>query len=306
MLELDPPFRIRPVLEHLIQNTKVACLNGALPGGDTVALATKTEHLGGELLAPLADAVPHIFPRHSEEDSLLAFAADYHVDMGMRGIEVLDGHPLKAQAQVAFHRRYELSRVLPEVESLAGFGRNDELPEARIFGSLPPAEAIRNVDLLLVGIEAKARLPLPLRAFARQIATMDAPAGPAAVLHVPDLDDALLQHGRREAEEGHARGRETSNPPPSAKASGNRAQAARAGGPALTRNPPGTKPHLEALALGVLHRTHPPELRSPDRPSGSRSAFTRLDGSSGGCRPSARRSPSSSAGPRSRCSGASR
>ncbi|HME73216.1 MAG TPA: hypothetical protein VKM54_25610 [Myxococcota bacterium] len=213
MLELDPPFRIRPVLEHLIQNTKVACLNGALPGGDTVALATKTEHLGGELLAPLADAVPHIFPRHSEEDSLLAFAADYHVDMGMRGIEVLDGHPLKAQAQVAFHRRYELSRVLPEVESLAGFGRNDELPEARIFGSLPPAEAIRNVDLLLVGIEAKARLPLPLRAFARQIATMDAPAGPAAVLHVPDLDDALLQHGRREAEEGHARGRETSNPP---------------------------------------------------------------------------------------------
>ena len=100
----------------------MACLDGALPAGHTVALAPETEHLGGELLAPQADPVPHIFPRHSEEDSLLAFAADHHVDMGMRGIEVLDGHPLKAQAEVAFHRRHELARVLPEVQSLAGFG----------------------------------------------------------------------------------------------------------------------------------------------------------------------------------------
>src|SRR5208337_3039781 len=107
MLELDPPFRIRPALEHLIQNTKVACLDGALPGGDAVALSPETEHLGCELLAPLADAVPHVLPRHSEQDSLLASAADHHVEMGISGIEVLDGHPLKAQAQVAFHRRHE-------------------------------------------------------------------------------------------------------------------------------------------------------------------------------------------------------
>src|SRR5271166_2544048 len=112
MLEFDPPFGIRPVLEHLIENTEVARLDGALPRGDAVALATKTEHLGGELLAPQADAVPHVLPRHSEQDSLLALPADHHVDMGMSGIEVLDSHPLKAEAQVAFHRRYELSRVL--------------------------------------------------------------------------------------------------------------------------------------------------------------------------------------------------
>src|SRR5271157_2881602 len=213
MLELDPPLRIRPVLEHLIQNTKVARLDGALPGGDAVVLATKTEHLGGELLAPLADAVAHVLSRHSEEDSLLAFSADHHVDMGMRGIEVLDRHPMKAQAEIPFHRRHELARVLPEVESFTGFGRDDELPEARIFCPLPPAEAIRDVDLLCVGVEAKARPSLLLGSFARQVVPMDAPAGPAAILHVPDLDDALLQHGRREAEEGHARGRETSNPP---------------------------------------------------------------------------------------------
>src|SRR5271166_2838151 len=127
MLELDPPLRIRPSLEHLIQNTEVACLDRSLPCSDTVALATKTERLGGELLAPLADAVPHVLPWHSEQNSLSAFAADYHVDMGMRGIEVLDGHPLKAQAQVAFHRRHELAGVLPEVQSFTRFGRNDEL-----------------------------------------------------------------------------------------------------------------------------------------------------------------------------------
>src|SRR5271157_3389066 len=252
MLELDPPFRIRPVLEHLIQNTEVACLDGAFPGANAVALAPETECLGGELLAPMADAMPHVFPRHSEEDSLLAFAADHHVDMGMSGIEVLDCHPLKAQAQVAFHRRHEVARVLPEVESLAGFGRDDELPEARISGPLPPAEAIRDVDLLVMGIEAEARLSLLLGSFARQVPTVDAPSRPAAVLHVPDLDDALLQHGGREAEEGHASGRKTSESPPSAQSSGNRAQAARARGPAFALNPPGAKPHLGALALGVL------------------------------------------------------
>src|SRR5271166_3615331 len=188
MLKLDPPFRIRPALEHLIQNPEVARLDGALPGGDAVVLAPETEHLGGKLLAPQADPVPHVLPRHSEQDSLLALAADHHVDMGMRGIEVLDSHPLKAEAQVAFHRRYELSRVLPEVEPFASFGRDDELPEARISCPLPPAEAIRDVDLLLVGVEAQARLPLLLGAFARQVAPMDPPAGPAAVLRVPDLD----------------------------------------------------------------------------------------------------------------------
>jgi hypothetical protein len=132
------------VLEHLIQNTEVACFDRSLPGGHTVALATKSEHLGGELLAPPANAVPNIFPRHSEQDSLLALAADHHVDMGTRGIEVLDCHPLEAQAQIAFHRRHELARVLPEVQSVAGFGRDDELPEARIFGPLPPTQAIRD------------------------------------------------------------------------------------------------------------------------------------------------------------------
>src|SRR5271157_452936 len=306
MLELDSPFRIGPALEHLIQNTKVACLDGALPGGHAVALAPKTEHSGGELLAPLANPVPHVLPGHSEHDALLASASDHHVDMGMRGIEVLDCHPLKAQAEVAFHRRHELARVLPEVESFTGFGRDDELPEARIFGPLPPAEAIGDVDLLCVGIEAQARLSLLLGAFAHQVPTMDTPAGPAAILHVPDLDDALLQHGRGEAEEGHARGRETSDPASSAKASGNRAQAARTRGPALARNLPGAKPHLGALPFGVLHRTHPRELRPGDRPSGSRSASTSLDGSSGGCWPSARRRVMNSVGPRSRRSGTSR
>src|SRR5208283_3356091 len=163
----------------------------------------------------------------------------------------------------------------------------------------------RDVDLLLVGVEAQARLSLLLGAFARQIATMDPPSRTAAVLHVPDLDDALLQHGRREAEKGHARGRVTPYPAPSARASDNRAQAARAGSPALTRNPPGAKPHLGALTFCVQHYAHPRELRSPDRSSGSRSASTRLDGSSGGSRPSARRSPSSPAGPRSSRGGTS-
>src|SRR5208337_4947774 len=217
-----------------------------------------------------------------------------------------DRHPLKAQSQVPFHRRHELSRVLAEVQSFAGFGRDDELPEARVFGPLPPAEAIRDVDLLLVGVEAKAWPSLLLGSFACQIAPMDAPARPAAVLRVADLDDALLQHGGREAEEGHARGRETPYPAPSATASGNRAQAARAGSPALARNPPGTKPHLGALTFGVLHRTHSPEPHSGDRPRTSSSAPTSLDGSAAGRRPSARRSPSSLAGSRSRRSGTSR
>src|SRR5271157_2710564 len=63
-LELDSPLRIRPARERLVEVAIVACLDRALPGSGEVALKPEAKRLGCELLAPQADSVPHVFPRH--------------------------------------------------------------------------------------------------------------------------------------------------------------------------------------------------------------------------------------------------
>ena len=118
-LELDSPLRIRPARERLVQVAIGACLDRALPRGDKVALKPEAKRLGGELLASQAEAVPHVIPGQLELNSLVAPAAEHHVEMRMGGIEVRDSHPLEAKTEIPLHRRHEFACVLAEIESLA-------------------------------------------------------------------------------------------------------------------------------------------------------------------------------------------
>jgi len=210
-------------------------------------------------LASQTNPAAHVLPRHAEDDPLPTSAADRDVDVGVSGVEVLDAHPLEVEAQVPLHRCHELARVLAEIESLPGLGRDDELPKTRISRLFPLGEAPRDVDPLLASIEAEAALSLLLRAFPREVPTVGSPVRAPAIRRIPHLDNALLQQRRRKAEEARARARRASPPALLApKPSRNPAESARARSSALAPNSAGTKPHLEALGLGVLHRGHSP------------------------------------------------
>jgi hypothetical protein len=195
-LELDSPLRVRSALEHTIKLAKGLCLDRAFPGFGAVVLAPETEDLGSELLAPKTNPVAHVLPRHTKDHSLLASAPDRDVDVGVGGIEVLDPQPLEAEAQVSFHRRHELARVLAEIESLSGLGGDDELPKTRISRLFPLGEAARDVDPLLPSVEAEAALSLLVGAFACEVPAVGPPVGAAAIRCVPHLDNALLQQRR--------------------------------------------------------------------------------------------------------------
>jgi len=254
-LELDSSSRIRPAREHLVEVAILVRLDRTLAGSGEVALKQEAKRLGCELLASQPKSVPHIFPRQSELNSLFISAADHHMKMGMGSVEMRDSHPLEVNPEIPFCRRHEFACVFAEVESLAGFRRDDELPKARISCTLPPAEAVCDIDRFLVGVETVAGTAFLLCSFAREVTTMGAPVRAAAIRDPPYDDDASLKQRRREADEACARGRKCPSPAPR-KTNRHLTQAAR---PARTRKLPGTRPHLEALALRILHRSHSSE-----------------------------------------------
>ncbi|HME69052.1 MAG TPA: hypothetical protein VKM54_04200 [Myxococcota bacterium] len=183
----------------------------------------------------------------------------------MGGIEVRNSHPVEENTEIPLHRRHEFACVLAEVESLAGLGRDDELPKARISCAFPPADAIGDIDLFLGGVEALAGTALLLGSFARQVTSMGPPVGAATIPDPPHNDDALLKQRRREADETRASERERScSSPAPRELSRNLTQAARAWHPARVPKLSGTRSHLEVFHRGILHRSYSTDPRSGD------------------------------------------
>jgi hypothetical protein len=65
------------------------------------------------------------------------------VDVRVFGIEMWDGNPVQACAQIFLHPARELARQLVQVDSVAEFRRYDHFPEPRVASFLPPIEDIR-------------------------------------------------------------------------------------------------------------------------------------------------------------------
>jgi hypothetical protein len=71
---------------------------------------------------------------------------DREVDVRVCGVMMVNPHPLKRDAEVALQGPDELAGVAAKIEALALLRRDDELPEARIPGTLPAREPRRDVD----------------------------------------------------------------------------------------------------------------------------------------------------------------
>jgi len=78
--------------------------------------------------------------------TLARAASDRDVNMRVGGVVMLDRHPLEVHAEVALQGPDEFAGVTAEIQSLALLGRDDELPQARIPGTLPAREPRRDVD----------------------------------------------------------------------------------------------------------------------------------------------------------------
>jgi hypothetical protein len=136
--------------------------------------------------------VLHVLAVEEQRPSRIVPSADGDVDVRVRRVPVVDGHPFEPRPEVAFDRVQYAPRVLHQVERVAALGREDHLPEPRILGSLPAVEPPVDLDLGAPGVEAEALLTLSLGALAGQVAAVGPPAAGRAVGRVLDLYDAAL------------------------------------------------------------------------------------------------------------------
>ncbi len=145
-----------------------------------------------ELLAPTTHSGAHVLPRDKERPPFLAYAADQHVDVGMPGVVMINGHPLEAPAEIALYAVNELSRVSPKVELVAMLRRHNDLPKPRILFTLPGAESLLQVDLVALGVEPEPAVVFALGTLPREVAPVPIPASFLCVPGVGDLNHGAL------------------------------------------------------------------------------------------------------------------
>jgi hypothetical protein len=84
----------------------------------------------------LTRAVPHtltnVFARNDEIVTRLMAAAQDNMRVGIVGVPVVDGYPVKTRAEVDFHLLHELAGEALQVPELGGiFGSHDEAELSR-------------------------------------------------------------------------------------------------------------------------------------------------------------------------------
>src|ERR1035438_8747726 len=72
--------------------------------------------------------------------------AQRNVDVGMVSVEMGNGDPLQALAQVVFHPGYQLPGVAAEIEPFAELRRDDQLEQSLVAGCLPSVQGFGDVD----------------------------------------------------------------------------------------------------------------------------------------------------------------
>jgi len=99
------------------------------------------------------------------------------MNMGMPGVVMVDRYPLELRPELVLERVHESSGVVSEVQGMAILRGDDELEEPLVSGLLPGAELICDPDpAVLVPVEARPSLTLPLRSLLGKVDGMRRPA----------------------------------------------------------------------------------------------------------------------------------
>jgi hypothetical protein len=146
-----------------------------------------------EFFAQLSDAVAHVIAIERECAAILSHAPDKQVDMLVVGVVVIDRDPLKPGAKIPLHPGHQVAYVLPQIDLLRVFGRDDERPH-QFVAPCPLAGHGCHVEVIPSGIEAEASTNLTLRAIAREITRVPDPRTFAPVAAKRSLSPRSVAH----------------------------------------------------------------------------------------------------------------
>jgi hypothetical protein len=117
-----------------------------------------------------------------------------NVDMRVFGIVMGHGNPLQRTVQVPFHLAHKVAGESQQINTVAEFRRDDQLPHALVACGLPPVELSGNFNSLPGGIEAcRAPVTIKCRRFTLNIPAVGAPLTGRRVARVRDPDRTTLK-----------------------------------------------------------------------------------------------------------------
>jgi hypothetical protein len=129
-----------------------------------------------------------------ERLSIASDAPQSNMDMRVFGIVMGHGNPLQWTVQVPLHLAHEFAGELEQIDAVAEFRRDDQLPEALVSCGLPPGELSGNFNSLPGGIEAcRDTVAITRRGFALDIPAVGAPLAGRRAARVRDPNRTTLK-----------------------------------------------------------------------------------------------------------------
>ena len=138
--------RLSSCHDHPIQRCEA--LQGNLPAkrDSGVLFCSIAELHRGEMLGYGSEAISDVIPIQFERLAAGIDASERNVDVGMFRVEVRYRYPFERRMQVGSHPAHHIPRQSLQVETLAEFGRDYQLPHPWIGAILPLAKSGGNID----------------------------------------------------------------------------------------------------------------------------------------------------------------
>jgi hypothetical protein len=146
------------------------------------------------VLRDRSNAFLHVLPTQMERLSIASDAPQRNMDMRVFGIVMGHGNPLQRTVQVPLHSAHKVAGESGQIDAVAEFRRDDQLPEALVSCGLPPGELSGNFNSLPGGIEAcQAPVIFTRRGLALDIPAVGAPLARRRVARVCDPNRTTLK-----------------------------------------------------------------------------------------------------------------
>jgi hypothetical protein len=174
--------------QHPIEPGPAFGTNFSLKSASHLKLRSRAEFSGNKISRSRPQPCRNVIAADDEVDTVIGAAAHEDVDMGMLGIPVVDGDPVKPRAEITRGLIHELAGKAPQALKFTGIIRRDDEPEMMPVGFAAFRECAA-VGIIAGSIEEFTRRSIAGNAVPPEIADMGAQCpGRPHPAHHPRLD----------------------------------------------------------------------------------------------------------------------
>ncbi len=183
----DDPVEPGAAVERTVDFRPLFAFDDALAREEDLTFGARPNVTLDEPFAQLAYAAFEVLAVDFQRAAVFPDAADQQVDVRVVGVVMIDGDPLKARVEIAFHLCHQVTDVCLKIDAVGIFGRQDERPH-QLVALLPIADRSNRIDTVTRSVESEPPLIAALGIFAGEIARMSSPFSVVAIPPERSLD----------------------------------------------------------------------------------------------------------------------